>query len=123
MLNDTMIAPALRPAQWAARKFDEISQDQVLNTKYLVIEDGGDRATVSGAEQLRATIALANGLLDDDDPHKLTWAMVDALEEAARRRLSDGGGDAATTYADRGVALRHIARVIASYLPPRGDGA
>ena len=51
-------------------------------------------------------LALFNAALPDDDPRKITWAMVDDLRDMSRR----------TTTAGR----RHqIADALASYLPPR----
>jgi hypothetical protein len=117
MSQETTTEPALSPAQWDDRRFDEIRQDQVRDEKYLVIEDsGGDgMASISGAAQLRATIALANDLLDDDDPAKISWAMVDALRQAADRLVDD----ARDAYQRSAEDTYRLARLLAAYLPPR----
>ena len=62
-----------------------------------------------------AAIAYLNAALPDDDPRKITWAMVDELRGVAGdyeyRGLDPCPFDTLNAYAD----------ALASYLPPRDN--
>jgi hypothetical protein len=61
---------------------------------------------ISGAANLATVIALANAALPNDDPHKITRAMIDEIRHASDE----------VPYA--GIELDRIADALASYLPP-----
>lgn len=76
-------------------------------------------AVLASPRTMRAAIALANHALPDDDPRKITWAMVDAIREVVKNAdFADRVGDNAAIITNADV-LERIADALASYLPSR----
>jgi hypothetical protein len=104
MTDTSKIEPALSPEEWAnlsVFKGETAAQHRIM----LALNGGGTVA------HMPATIALANAALSDDDPRKITWAMVDEIREAA---------SFIHEVSEEQPKLKRIAAALASYLPPRG---
>lgn len=113
------VTPAVAPEEW----------NQALGSPEVVpalIEQHVQAAATLPVEQasdhLRAAVALANHLLPDDSPRKITWGTVDALRSALVVYHDSVGA----TFGPLGVR-RHPFRemaatteVLGSLLPPRG---
>jgi hypothetical protein len=99
------IPPALSETEWATLgpngSGHPIMPSCVADLEYL---DPRDSAKA---------IAVANANYPDDDPRKITWAMVDQLRVCAEE--FETSSKSHTCY--RG--LRRLADILASYLPPR----
>jgi hypothetical protein len=117
------IEPALAQADWQAPDYPRTDLAFVEEPMgYAHVDSGPHRIEIgtrneSGRlekhwlvhpEDFAALIAVANAALPDDDPRKLTLAMVDELMGVADQADSEFGVD-----------LFFIADALASYLPPR----
>lgn len=132
------IPPALSAEEWTAygfrrenetivqhegdgRAVELLCYDQAawLSENMVTISD-----TEWGPRALPGLIALANAALPDDDPRKITWAMVDAIRKSSHDIEAEHDTPGSPLYDDyvlweQFTALDGSADVLASYLPPR----
>ncbi|HZF66846.1 MAG TPA: hypothetical protein VEZ47_02290 [Gemmatirosa sp.] len=115
------ITPALTTAEWQEALAAPGAAAALLQ-RHVQGAAGASDAT----EHLRAAVALANHLLPEGSPRKITWPMVDALR-AAIGVYYDAVG---STFGELGTqqypwdAMQTTTSVLASLLPPRPeDGA
>jgi hypothetical protein len=74
------ITPALEPEEWKHRRCGAISIDHVNGEAHVVVADpDGEIVSVSGPEEVFALMALANDVLPDGDPRKVTARDVEWL--------------------------------------------
>ena len=102
------IAPALEPDQWAERRNGSVFLDKIGGEPIVIVEDGDSLATVTGANEIFALIALANDALPDGDPRKIHHRWIADLRDAAHR----------LGPTDHAESLRLFACVLAALLPP-----
>jgi hypothetical protein len=117
-MTDSPIEPALTSEEWAEiRDHPEIAGYTAL--EQVIARNTCDGGSFTGVNDPSPIIAACNAMLDDNDPRKITWAMVDALRKWAKTEgeLMDSG-DAGRTGVDIGIA-EDLADALASYLPPR----
>ncbi|GJG86923.1 hypothetical protein tb265_21040 [Gemmatimonadetes bacterium T265] len=113
-----VVAPALAPAEW----------DQALESPEAVpalleqhVQAAAALPPEDATEHLRAALALANHMLPDDNPRKITWGTVDALRSALVV-YHDAVG---STFGPLGVrrhpwrAMAATTEALGSLLPPR----
>jgi hypothetical protein len=112
------ILPALDPNEWEERRRGRLYVVQDGAAPRLVMDDGDHVATVSRADDLFAMIALANDALPDDDPRKITWALLTRVQ--AMSDVLDGlaRSPASTPFLrEEADAWRQIVRVLSALLP------
>lgn len=106
-MSETNLTPALSAEAWR----------DILDRRVSPYVDIGVRSEPVGTEVStrvlaggrHGAMAVANYLLPDTDPRKITWEVVTQLNDAARI-----SGD--TPF---GVFLRNLAAKLAALLPPR----
>lgn len=114
----TRIPPALDPAEWD-RALE--SPDAVPALLEQHVQAAAALPAEDASEHLRAALALANHLLPEDHPRKITWGAVDALRSALVV-YHDAVG---STFGPLGVrrhpwrAMAATTEVLGSLLPPR----
>ena len=113
------ILPALGPEEWEARRHGAMYVVKDAGAPRLIMHDDGDHpATVSRADDLFAMIALANDALPDEDPRKITWALLTRVQ--AMSDVVDGlakAPDSSTFLQEEAEAWRQIVGVLAALLP------
>jgi hypothetical protein len=103
-----MIPPTLTSEQWQSLHAKHSSE---YSSSAFSAAVAGVRATLP--VELPQIIAVANHQLPDDDPRKITWAMVDDL-----RAWSAAVGD---RWRSDTTVIDQTAEALASYLPPREE--
>src|SRR5690606_31579793 len=107
------IRPALSAEEWEGSTADVLDGYVDLDTGTVDVRLGGAGSqSRSQHDDAWALVALLNAALPDDDPRKLTWAMVDAIRSAAWGAESQDEEDTALAAAN----------AIAALLPPREEG-
>lgn len=116
------IAPALAPAEWDRALGSPDAAPALLEGH---VQAAAALPLEAASEHLRAAVALANYMLPDDHPRKITWGTVDALRSALVV-YHDAVG---STFGELGIR-RHPWREMAattealgSLLPPRAGAA
>jgi hypothetical protein len=102
------IPPALDAEEWT--EVEPLTESGYSDDLYQLVSRG------IKVSDLTKIIALANHYLPDDDPRKITWAMVDIIREAGKWIGREGN-----PYIGFAKNLPRYADVLASYLPPRRD--
>ena len=114
----TRVPPALDRAEWD-RALESPEAVPALLEQH--VQAAAALPAEEAAEHLRAAAALANHLLPDDHPRKITWGAVDALRSALVV-YHDAVG---STFGPLGVrrhpwrAMAATTEVLGSLLPPR----
>ncbi len=112
------IAPALAAAEWAHALGSPEAVPALLEGH---VQAAAALPPEAASDHLRAAVALANHLLPDDSPRKITWGAVDALRSA----LVVYHDAVASTFGPLGVrrhpwrAMAATTEVLGSLLPPR----
>ena len=117
MSDETKIAPALTPEEWArAGNAQELSfgADGWVTAKASRTDAYRDGAlNVKASDRLPALIALANAALPDDDPRKITREWIDRMRRASA--YCYGLAEPGDTIL--GAAMAIYADALESYLP------
>jgi hypothetical protein len=112
------ILPALDPNQWEARRRGRLYVIQDGAEPRLVMDDGNHVVTVSRADDLFAVIALANDALPEQDPRKITWALLTRVQAMSDVLESLAQSAASTPFLrEEADAWHQIVRVLSALLP------
>lgn len=122
------LTPALNPEEWEWLETTPFAGHIIGLTLRQRVK--GWTYGLNDTESLAAIVALANAALPADSPYRLTWAQVDMLTHEGEM-IGTGGlgrGEKPDSYYDRPhqsqaqreAAMRALASLIASLLPPRG---
>lgn len=120
---DDPIPPALTPEEWAARDAERPPGRVYFMADGFYVDH--EHATTSCPIEpgvIPAVIALANAARPDDDPGKITGAMVEALSVFTTPYAGDpwaGHPDPAAARERMYATLRAAMRAIQSLLPPK----
>jgi hypothetical protein len=112
------ILPALGAQEWEERRHGAMYVVKDGGPPRLVMAEGGHLATVSCADDLFAVIALANDALPDDDPRKITWALLTRVQ--AMSDVLDGLAQSPESTAflrEEAETWRQIVSVLSALLP------
>jgi hypothetical protein len=118
------ILPALAPNEWEERRRGRLYVVQDGGAPRLVLDHGDHIATVSRADDLFAMIALANDALPEDDPRKITWALLTRVQ--AMSDVLDGlaRSPASTPFLrEEADAWQQIVSVLSALLPVQNPSA
>jgi len=84
------------------------------------MDDGEHTATVSRADDLFAMIALANDALPEQDPRKITWALLTRVQAMSDVLEGLATSPASTPFLrEEAEAWRQIVKVLSALLPVR----